>query len=50
MFLCKLKKKVVLHDLKTDLGVKISVFKDDEFDGAQTNVLKGNFKGQKVKC
>ena len=35
--------------LKTDLGVKIGCFKDGEFDGAQTNVLIGHFKGQKVK-
>ena len=27
----------------------MGVFKDGEFNGAQTNVLKGHFEGQKVK-
>ena len=34
---------------KTDLGDKMVVFKDDGFNGAKTDILKGNFKGQKVR-
>ena len=39
---------MVLHGLKTDLGVKMGVFKDGEFNGGK-KVLKGHFEGQKVK-
>ena len=39
---------MVLHGLKTDLGVKMGVFKDCQFNGAK-NVLKGHFEGQMVK-
>ena len=40
---------MVLHGLKTDLGVKMGVFKDCQFNGAKKNVLKGHFEGQMVK-
>ena len=36
---------MVLHGLKTDLGVKMGVFKDGEFNGTKINVLKGHFEG-----